>query len=98
MLSEDDIRNAFLLPYLSVDRLKSNPTKFLRLLRHRAKHPLQDWMLFDLRQTKLGWENGMLSVDFVDRSVIMHGPRYGELATWKESEVHRWDAVGFPHA
>ena len=45
----EHIRNAYLLPYLSLDDLKTNPMRLLSLLHYRAKYNLDEWIgnLFD---------------------------------------------------
>jgi hypothetical protein len=94
----EDVRNAYLLPYLSLDDLKMDPMRLLSLLHYRAKYSLDEWMLFDMKQTKTGWERGRLSAMYSIRCVVMHGTRYGELVDWDEAPAHRWDIVGYPRA
>lgn len=94
----ENIRNAYLLPYLSLDDLKTNPMRLLSLLHYRAKYNLDEWMLFDMKQTKTGWERGRLSAMYSLRCVVMHGTRYGELVDWDGPPAHRWDIVGYPRA
>jgi HicA toxin of bacterial toxin-antitoxin, len=95
---EAELRNTYLLPYLSLDDLKSNPLRFLSLLHCRTKYEFDDWVLFDVRQTKAGWENGVFATQFCKYAVQMHGPDYGGVVPWEKNKAHRWDIIGFPRA
>jgi hypothetical protein len=94
----DDIRKTYLLPYLSLEDLQTDPMRLLSLLHHRAWCDLDEWILFDIRQTKTGWERGRLLMKYCPQSVVMYGPEYGKLADWDEDRAHRWDTVGYPRA
>jgi hypothetical protein len=51
---EGDFREAFLLPWLTLDVLRDDPFKFLSLLHFRTKFGPEDWVAFDVLQTRLG--------------------------------------------
>ncbi|KAI1402587.1 hypothetical protein F4819DRAFT_272081 [Hypoxylon fuscum] len=91
-------RRQLLAPWLSVDVLKTNPAVLYALLHYRVAYPPQDWAAFDCRQLTLSWACGWLDVDFSEKCVIMHGPRYGSLVNWEEAPAHRSDILGFPRA
>lgn len=95
---EAHFRNNYLLPYLSVDDLKSNPFRFLSLLHCRTNNEVEDCVSFDVQQTKMGWEMGLLATEFCEHAVQMHGPKYGQVVPWDGKKAHRWEIVGFPRA
>lgn len=95
---EVELRKTFLLPYLSLDDFKSNPLRFLSLLYCRTKYESEDWVLFDVRQTKMGWVNGLFAIDFCKDAVQMYGPNYGHLVPWEKNKAHRWEIMGYPRA
>jgi hypothetical protein len=53
---EVSLRNTYLLPYLSLDDLKSDPLRLPCLLHCRTKYEVDDWVSFDVRQKELGWK------------------------------------------
>jgi hypothetical protein len=75
ILDENSLRTTYLLPYLSLNGMKSDPFKFLSLLNARRKHDLDDWVIFDTRQTKLGWKKGYLLGSEVLRSCCRYAQR-----------------------
>jgi len=91
-------RSQFLLPWLSVEVLKSNPAVLFGLLHSRTAYPPQDWAAFDNMQLILGWAGGYFEVQFTDKCVVMYGPRYGEVVHWQAGPAHRADIMGFPRA
>lgn len=91
-------RRQLLLPWLSVEVLKTNPAILFALLHYRTRYPPQDWAVFDCRQITLSWASGWLDVDYSAMCVVMYGPRYGDFVDWEEGAAHRGDILGFPRA
>jgi hypothetical protein len=91
-------RKSFLLPYLNVELLKTNPAVFFGLLHNRTLYPPEDWVSFDNKELTLGWAMGYFDLEFCGHCVVMHGARYGELAPWEPKAAHRSDIIGFPRA
>ena len=89
-------RKSFLLPYLSVYHLMSDPAIFLSLLHNRTFYPPSAWAAFDCKELTLGWATGYF--EFCNECVIMYGPRYGEVTSWEAGSAHRSDILGFPRA
>jgi hypothetical protein len=95
---ESDYRNAYLLPYLSQEDLKVDPMRFLSLLHCRTKYDIDAWVLFDLKQTRAGYDHGRLALEHSPSCVVMYGSDYGKLVPWNKTEAHRWDIIGYPRA
>lgn len=91
-------RRQLLLPWLSVEGLKTNPAMLFALLHYRTRYPPQDWAVFDCRQLTLSWASGWLDVDYSAMCVVMYGPRYGDFVDWEAGAAHRGDILGFPRA
>jgi hypothetical protein len=91
-------RRQILLPWLSVEVLKTNPAVLFALLHYRSTHPPQDWAAFDSRQLTLSWACGWLDVDYSPKCVVMYGARYGQLVDWEAGAAHRADILGSPRA
>jgi hypothetical protein len=91
-------RNAFLLPYLNLEILKTNPAVLFGLLHGWTHYSPEDWAPYSNRQLIISWAAGFLGVDYCGSCVVMHGPNYGELAKWESEPAHRLDIVGFPRA
>jgi len=91
-------RRQLLLPWLSVELLKTHPAMLFSLLHYRTVYPPQDWAAFDCRQITASWACGWLDVDFSAKCVVMYGPRYGDLVDWEAAAAHRADILGFPRA
>ncbi|KAF2670698.1 hypothetical protein BT63DRAFT_354576, partial [Microthyrium microscopicum] len=87
-----------LLPYLSVELLKSSPMVLFGLLHNRTAFDPERWIPFDSRELKTAWAGGFLDVDFNPSCVVMHGQELGNLIPWQANIVHRADAIGFPRA
>ncbi|KAF7504545.1 hypothetical protein GJ744_002101 [Endocarpon pusillum] len=98
VLDEALLRKSCLLPYINLDDLRSDQFKFLSLLHARSQHDLDEWVVFDVNQTKLAWENGWIAVEHCPHAVIMFGAEYGKLVPWNQDQAHRWDIIGFPRA
>lgn len=91
-------RRQLLLPWLSIEILKTNPATLFALLRYRTHYAPQDWAAFDYRQIALSWARGWLDVDYSAMCVVMFGSKYGDLVDWEVGAAHRGDIVGFPRA
>lgn len=91
-------RRQLLLPWLSVEVLKTNPAVLFALLHYRTVYPPQDWAAFDCSQLTFSWACGWLDVDYSAKCVVMYGPRYGDLVDWEAGAAHRADILGFPRA
>lgn len=91
-------RRQLLLPWLSVEVLKTNPAVLFALLHYRSLYPPQDWAVFDCSQMTLSWASGWFDVDYSAMCVVIHGPRYGDFVDWEAGAAHRGDILGFPRA
>ncbi|KAF2503019.1 hypothetical protein BU16DRAFT_576900 [Lophium mytilinum] len=89
-------RKTFLLPYLSVEGLKSDPALFLSLLHNRAHYHPQEWAPYDSRQFVVPWFQGFMYPEFSDLCVSVQGTHYGETANFDAAAAHRADIIGFP--
>jgi hypothetical protein len=58
--------------YLTLD-LK----KLLGLLNARSRYKAEDWVAWDVIQTKRGWTNGFFDVEYCDASAVMYGSKDG---------------------
>jgi hypothetical protein len=47
---------------------------------------------------RTGLEIGVLTADFCNCAVKMHGPDYGQIVPWEKDKAHRWDIIGSPRA
>ncbi|KAI0206374.1 hypothetical protein F4808DRAFT_407057 [Astrocystis sublimbata] len=92
------LRYRRLLPWLNMEVLKKNPAVLYALLHYRTIYPPQSWAAFDSKKLTNSWATGLLDVDHSSKCVVMHGTRYGDLATWEEAAAHRGDILGFPRA
>lgn len=93
-----DRRCQLLLPWLSLEVLKTNPAVLFALLHYRTVYPPQDWAPYDSRQLTVSWACGHFDVEYSRKNVVMYGPRYGELVDWQAGPAHRADILGFPRA
>jgi hypothetical protein len=93
-----ECNDALLVPWLDTENLKTDPMKFWALLHARTKYDIDDWFIFDLDQTFLGWSKGGYVVEYADCSVVMYGTRHGEVVPRNAEAAHRWEIIGFPRA
>ncbi|KUJ09817.1 uncharacterized protein LY89DRAFT_761570, partial [Mollisia scopiformis] len=89
-------QNLHLLPYMSLENLKEDPSRLIKLLQLRTKYSPADLAAADNRRLSFGWTTGILETAFNGYAVVMYGPRYGSLVPWVRDEVHRGDSIGFP--
>lgn len=80
--------NIFLLPYMSLENLKEDPSRLLKLLELWTKHSPADLTVADNRRLTFGWTTGALEFNFDGCAIVMHGSRYGSLIPWTRDEVH----------
>ena len=97
-LEKRSLRSSWLLPYLSVETLKTCHTAFLCLLDNRVRLSPEEWVLYDTWQINPAWKIGMVDLVYCETCVIMQGPNYGQLTEWEKEAAHRWDIIGFPRA
>lgn len=97
-MSTRDFRDVFLLPYMTVEALSTDGSRLLRLLRHRAFHPPEEWVAFDNRQLHLGWSMYALDEKMSPGCIIMHGESYGKWTPFDATAVHNGDSYGAPRA
>lgn len=91
-------RKSWLLPYLNLASLKMEPFRLLGLLHNRVVYSPEQWVPYDNKQIKLGWEYGALDSPYCSGSIIMHGPQFGNIIEWDKEAAHRWDSIGYPRA
>lgn len=93
-----EYRASWLLPYINLESLTAESSRFLGLLHNRVQSSPEQWAPYDNRQLALDWELGALKADRSNKCLIIYGTRYGELTDWEAEAAHRWDIVGFPRA
>lgn len=91
-------RNAHLLPYLTVDNICADKSKFINLLHYRTCHGPQEWVMFDSEQVQDGYCQGLLQITYSSACVVMHGEGFGTLVQWDRKAAHAWGIVGWPRA
>ncbi len=89
-------QNIHLLPYMSLENLKEDPSRLIKLLQLRTKYSPADLAAADNRRLSLGWTSGIFETTFNGCAVIMYGSLYGSIVPWVRDEVHRGDSIGFP--
>ena len=89
-------RKKFLVPYLSLDVLVTNPAVFLNLLYNRIRFSPEDWAPYDCEQHAQYWGAGFLQIDYLGLVIIIHGRKYGTLTKWNSEAVYRLDCIGYP--
>ncbi|KAL8643535.1 MAG: hypothetical protein Q9226_008300, partial [Calogaya cf. arnoldii] len=89
-------RIAWLLPYLSLEVLETDPVRLLSLLYNRSHYTPEQWATFDSRQLNAAWNAGFTTVDHSPKCIVMHGYKYGSVVPWEKEQAHRMDIVGFP--
>jgi hypothetical protein len=80
---------------MSLEILKEDPSRLLKLLQLWKKYSPADLAVADNRRIRFGWIAGILDTAFNGSAIVMHGPRYGTLVPWVSDEVHRGDTIGF---
>ncbi|TVY56776.1 hypothetical protein LSUE1_G009831 [Lachnellula suecica] len=78
--------NSWLLNWLNVESLMSDPARLLGLLKHRTQFAPEAY----------GWNQGFLKVNYSPLCIVMHGAEYGSVVPWDEAAAHRMDTIGFP--
>jgi hypothetical protein len=90
-------RVSWLLPYLDLETLSSEPLKLLALLHFRTVHETHEWALLDFERTEIAWKHGAVAVDFNPLSVRIDKNGYGKLQAWSQEAAHRI-TIGYPRA
>ncbi|KAK5717500.1 hypothetical protein LTR17_016034 [Elasticomyces elasticus] len=93
-------RKCWLLPYLNIETLINDPTKLLALLHLRANYSLEEFLMYDVERTKMGFEDHKLKIVYNPHAVVMCSEAgvVGALTQWTRETAHRGDVVGFPRA
>jgi hypothetical protein len=89
-------QNIHLLPYMSIENLKEDSSRLIKLLQLRTKYSPGELAPAENRRLSFAWTTGILETTFNGCAIIMHGPKYGSLVPWVRDEVHRGDSIGFP--
>ncbi|THY34824.1 hypothetical protein D6D01_01833 [Aureobasidium pullulans] len=92
-------RNQWLLPYMSTEIMKSNPSVLLGLIYNRVRYSPEEWAPFDSDLIREGFSSGQLGLEYCGHyGVLMHGVEYGKLVPWNKEAAERWDIIGYPRA
>jgi len=89
-------RKTWLLYWLNVEALKTDPARLLGLLNNRTRFFPVDWAPCDDANLDFGYNQGFLGIYFSSLCIIMHRPTYGEVVQWSEDAAHRLEIMGFP--
>lgn len=89
-------RKTWLLQWLSIDALRSDPARLLGLLNNRARYIPEEWAPFDNENLRFAYNQGFVAINYSPLCVVMFGPEYGQLVPWEENAAHRLDIIGFP--
>jgi hypothetical protein len=76
---QEKYRNICLLPYINLESLKEDPSRFPSLMYNRTKYPPEDWVSFDSRMLNVSWTAGCVDLKFNQSCIVMHGAKYGEV-------------------
>jgi len=91
-----DFEIACLVPYISLEALKTDPSKFLGLLFARVSFSPSQWAAYDAARIKLQWEGGAFYMMYNMGCVIMTEEKYGQWAERCHEECQTWEMAGFP--
>jgi len=91
-----DFETTCLAPYISLEALKTDPSKFLGLLFARVSFSPSQWAAYDAARVKLQWEGGTFYMMYNMGCVIMNEEKYGQWAERCHEECQMWEMVGFP--
>ena len=97
-LEAPSLHYTFLLPYLSVEDLSSDPMRLLSLLYVRTEYDASTWAAFDLEHNKAGWHEGLLDSGICKSAMVACGARYGEIVEWDKERVDQGHLIAFPRA
>lgn len=67
-----------LLPWLTVDLLKTHPDALFALLHNRTVHGPEEWAAFDYQQLTKHFQNGDFDTDWSSKAMVMHVSRWME--------------------
>ncbi|KAL8833660.1 MAG: hypothetical protein Q9170_004146 [Blastenia crenularia] len=97
VLEQVKYRRAYLLPYLNLDCLSSDPRNVLRLLHYRTSYLPEQWVIFDNAVIQKAWERAIrLPERSVEGCITMCGSYYGFWKPFDHDEVHQGHAYGAP--
>lgn len=65
-------QHKLLLPWLTVDLLKTHPDALFALLHHRTVHGPEEWAAFDCLQLEKHFLNGDFDTDWSSKAMVMH--------------------------
>ncbi|TKX20274.1 putative mRNA binding protein [Elsinoe australis] len=91
-------RDTWLLPYLDIETLAEDPSRFLNLLCFRLMCAPSEWAGFDDTQLVLSEHLAVVVPAFNKHCVVLKGPDFGTLVPWDAERAHRWEIVGFNKA
>ncbi|KAG4438579.1 hypothetical protein IFR05_005954 [Cadophora sp. M221] len=91
-------RERFLLPYVNLEALTTDPTKLLNLLYCRTKYSPEQWAPYDNFLLNGQWWQGAFDLTYNRGCVVMHGVNYGTWTQWETVNAHNWSIIGFPKA
>ncbi|KAL2069268.1 hypothetical protein VTL71DRAFT_15606 [Oculimacula yallundae] len=89
------VKDAILMPWLSIESLVDDPKKFLALIHARTHFEPEAWVPFNKDQTAFAWQHGLLFDHYANYCIVLSGPRFGEIVPWTD-EAHRWITCPYP--
>lgn len=95
-LEASSLRCTFMLPYLIVEDLSSDPMRLLSLLYVRTEYDASTWAGFDLENSKANWHEGLLDSGICNSAMVAYGARYGEIVEWDKERVDQGHLIAFP--
>ncbi|KAK4609970.1 hypothetical protein CLAFUW4_14527 [Fulvia fulva] len=94
----DKHRHKFLLPFLDLKDMASDPAKLLQLLEMRTQYPPAQHAWNDHQTTAFGRNSGMLAMRMSDVMISTQQASYGQSVGFEHEAFHRWETIGFPTA
>ncbi|CAK3994921.1 hypothetical protein K441DRAFT_681069 [Lecanosticta acicola] len=94
-MGDPTCRRAMLLPYLNVDSLARDPMRLISLFHYRSSYKPEEWVSFDFAQMRVAFEGAQVSIRYNDNSLILHGPRFGDLVPYEQEEAHTRKTIGY---
>ncbi|PVH73888.1 hypothetical protein DL98DRAFT_42131 [Cadophora sp. DSE1049] len=91
-------RDRFLLPYVNIEALTTDPMKLLNLLYCRTKYTPEKWAPYDNFLLNSQWWQGAFDLTYNKGCLIMNGSKYGSWTPWEKQAAHNWSIVGYPKA
>lgn len=93
-------RKAFLLNYLTTNRLTLDPQRLIGMLWGRALYTPREWAICDNQRLEWVWKSGSVKIDFsrLVLNIEPLTPHYWELVDWQARIFKHRLAIGFPRA